>query len=339
VVRDYYQKAGVLSKYRKGGRWSEKDFTLTLPDAHPSLCGDDAVERRIDVLFDAWPLFLQRLNAHLRKHAFSPKSLDEPLSEWPKALIREQKVKKDCLPKDALRRILRGGVEKPGAEFGVRLLTLRVANVRSFEWTPGHDGQGHPHFHVWFWGPFLDTEKLREWWAESLTSCGVKVQPEELVHAYLREVKSKWIVKEVIKGKDKYTTRRLKLISERADADGSHPFSYVEGWHVDFKAKHGGKDADALTQARVFMALEKRRTTQASFGFLGLGEQLCSCPSCSALLFQDSLGAWQPVLASKITNWRDARERAPPVEAPSVIRCSDDGDLRQATKDDLAAVK
>ena len=45
---------------------------------------------------------------------------------------------------------------------------------RVLEWTPGEsDDFGHPHFHLWFFGPFIPIDYLREWWRESLESLGV----------------------------------------------------------------------------------------------------------------------------------------------------------------------
>lgn len=321
VVAEHYKLAGVLSRYHPGGRWSEKDFTLTLPDAHQDLAGDDAVERRIGVLFAAWTFFVAHLNAYLREEPVTPQlPPGEALSQWPSALVRNQSLA------------------------GQSLVALRAAWHRGFEWTPGHDGKGHPHFHVWYWGPWLPgadhDDELRHWWADALRRAGVDVQAAELIHAHVREVKSRWIVKEVIKGKDKYTQRRMKLIAKRADADGSHHFSYVEGWHVDFRGKrtHAGQPeqiADAMVQARVFACLEGKRTVQASVGFLGLGDQLCACPACQAIIIQVP-GGWEPVLEPTITNWRAARERGPPVEAgPTVRKAADDVGDRHAEELDL----
>jgi hypothetical protein len=51
---------------------------------------------------------------------------------------------------------------------------LRARNLRSvewlrvFEWTPGDDGLGHPHFHIWIFSPYIDRDLLVDWWAIAL---------------------------------------------------------------------------------------------------------------------------------------------------------------------------
>lgn len=47
-----------------------------------------------------------------------------------------------------------------------------VAWVRNFEWTPGQDGVGHPHFHIWLLCPFIDEEVLRHFWRCALRTAG-----------------------------------------------------------------------------------------------------------------------------------------------------------------------
>lgn len=38
------------------------------------------------------------------------------------------------------------------------------------EWTAGSDGKGHPHVHIWHFGPYLDFELLRRMWREALVA-------------------------------------------------------------------------------------------------------------------------------------------------------------------------
>jgi len=44
---------------------------------------------------------------------------------------------------------------------------------RFLEWTRGHDGQGHPHFHVYLLSPFLDQRMIAGMWARALDAVGV----------------------------------------------------------------------------------------------------------------------------------------------------------------------
>lgn len=113
---------------------------------------------------------------------------------------------------------------------------------RVFEWTPGNDGKGHPHLHVWFFGPFLEQPMLRDWWATALGVEDAIVDIKE-VHD------SRGAAQELIK----YLTKDI-------DANGD-------------------KIAAEL-YAEVYMALDEKRLTQASRGFMrlaGTGPLPCEC--------------------------------------------------------------
>lgn len=44
--------------------------------------------------------------------------------------------------------------------------------LRVFEWTPGDDAVGHPHFHIWIFSPYLDRELIVNWWTAALAEQG-----------------------------------------------------------------------------------------------------------------------------------------------------------------------
>jgi len=50
-----------------------------------------------------------------------------------------------------------------------------IAWYRAFEWTPGNDELGHPHFHVWLFSPFLPVKSVQRWWRAALAAEGVEI--------------------------------------------------------------------------------------------------------------------------------------------------------------------
>jgi hypothetical protein len=58
-------------------------------------------------------------------------------------------------------------------------LRLRARDPRWYavhEWTPGDDGRGHPHSHVWQLSPFLHWWALRALWTRALRHAGCPVK-------------------------------------------------------------------------------------------------------------------------------------------------------------------
>lgn len=235
-------RLGLTRRARRGGRYTEKHVTLTVPDSW--ICGEGAVRWRVEVLLAAWPRFIGRLSRWARKK-------------------------------------------------GERLWFFR-----GFEWTPGADGLGHPHFHVWFWSGFLPADVLRWFWSLALQEAGVVVFPGELraaayypsgrarslvngrppVTAFpvvvdVREVKLRRvsIMHEVVKGGAQVKTR-LRLEA------GNDLVGYVSGWCLS-EVANGQRISEAVL-AELYCALEGRRQTQASAGFLALGYVPCACGSC-----------------------------------------------------------
>jgi hypothetical protein len=113
---------------------------------------------------------------------------------------------------------------------------------RVFEWTSGNDGRGHPHLHVWFFGPYIEQAQLRGWWATALNV------PDAIVD--VREVRdSNGAAQELIK----YLTKDID-----ANGDKIAPSLYAE----------------------VYKALDGARLTQSSSGFIGLARRepaACEC--------------------------------------------------------------
>lgn len=118
---------------------------------------------------------------------------------------------------------------------------------RVLEWTPGDDERGHPHFHLWVLSPFLPREELERWWRQAIVAtAGVSI---ERVVIDIREVHYDGAEHELIK----YLTKDLSA--------------------------NGEKLAPEL-YAAVYRALDGRRNTQASDGFMAKAkhaERSCEC--------------------------------------------------------------
>ena len=255
---------GLRRRFRKGGAYTEKMLTLTVPhfglaDARPCKRGEgvrelarDDLHARIVALWLAWPKFNRRVVEHLRERG-------EDHFAW----------------------------------------------HRSFEWTPAVDGIGHPHFHVYWFSPFVHIDLIRQWWADALREVGWrvdyadgvydegltvgrrKVRQRDSIVVHLKKLRemNADAVRELMKG-----GHRSALTMSRIDlAPGERPygsagidgFAYAEGWTLADVEEFCSPDV----RARLYMALEGRRLTQASAGFFLDDEPaVCACCGRSAWL-------------------------------------------------------
>lgn len=242
---------GLTRHKRKGGRYTEKMLTLTVPHVALETAGGlvreqarDEVHGRILALWLAWPRFLRKVNRHFRERY---------------------------------------------EDF--------VTYHRAFEWTPAVDGQGHPHFHVYLWSPWIDVALLRAWWAEALRAVGWPVKRDDegadVVRIDLRMLRQFDLraVRELMKGgrRSALTLSRVETIGRCSTPDGLKrfggpgldAFSYAEGWTL---SEIEGFCSDAV-RARLYCALESRRLTQASRGFY-LDDAPPICTLCGASEFR-----------------------------------------------------
>lgn len=154
-----------------------------------------------------------------------------------------------------------------------------VKIFRAAEWTPGHDGQGHPHFHVWLWGPFADKTMIARMWTEALLSCGVPPPrtPDGLAIVDIKAIFSfdGRMAAELMKGgqREALTLSRLQL----RDRGGEDVFAYCEGWTIYEVIER----ASPRVIASLYEVLEGKRLSQASRGFF-VAEPAAVCPHCAA---------------------------------------------------------
>lgn len=132
-------------------------------------------------------------------------------------------------------------------DLGVR----SVEWLRVFEWTPGSDGLGHPHFHLWMFSQYLDRELVRELWQRALSRVGCDVA-RPIVHV-------------------------------EAVTDGASTARELIKYMLKDITASGSKIPPAVF-AQVFEALAQRRMRNASKGFMGLAKQAKPCCECGATL-------------------------------------------------------
>jgi len=127
-----------------------------------------------------------------------------------------------------------------------------VAWFRTFEWTPGDDGHGHPHFHFWILCPYLDRKFMLRAWAQALRTSGMAGQSAETLILDVRPVDDPHgAAREIIK----YLTKDILP---------------------------GHQLVDPQVFSTVYESLDERRTTQASAGFFRDMDRRASCP-CGAV--------------------------------------------------------
>jgi len=132
---------GLNRRWRGRARWGERMATLTIPHKLA-----DSVRGRIRIVQQAWPAFrralLERWQAEARKlHRKRGEQFHNPIDG------------EGCEPESML------------------------AYLRVLEWTPGADGIGHPHLHIWLCGPYVPREFLRSAWSAAVSDvAGVSVE-------------------------------------------------------------------------------------------------------------------------------------------------------------------
>lgn len=277
ILREGLQ-AGRYRRTHPGGRWSDKHLVLTVPHLEVRRPGGEidraaTAAKRIKVLLSAWDDFARSMQRWLRKHK----------------------------------------------QYGARF-------YRCFEWTLGKDGLGHPHLHIWIHGPWLpehDSHRVRglyvacerrrpganadtvcphcpkgrtaktrrgvrSWWAAALAKQGVGIDASA-VNITLRSIRFRCIefVREIRKPNGVTYQQRSVRVAAEGDGDPVHALiRYFEPWSIAAADPETGEQASEDVLAAVYCALEGKRMSQGSRGFLGLGDvtdPVCKgCGYCAA---------------------------------------------------------
>jgi hypothetical protein len=128
---------------------------------------------------------------------------------------------------------------------------------RNFEWEPGDDGQGHPHWHTWFFCPYLEQHDVAVMWRAALVQAGL----DESAMPRTDECQTGVIV----------DMRRVKNGKKGAD-------ELIKYMTKDLLPD--GQRISPETMARLYMTLDGRRRTQASKGFFAVLPKGAKCAKC-----------------------------------------------------------
>lgn len=284
-VSDALARLGCMRRRKIGGkwtsaRWSDKMLTLTLPHFLRCNLGDAAMRRtkggdavgllayaedkcklhasevdtamaRVLALRAAWPRFAAKLRRH-----------------WTQA---EEVARKTFRPSVMMQ--WRDGATAPPPMH------------RAFEWTPGKDGLGHPHFHVWTLCPWVSADMIAGMWTEALLEVGVPVEGRAIVYLQRFVDFNASAVGELLKGNERRALEWSRLYAgtgrrrERRAGGPTNAFEYADGWTI----AEALEVASPSTVASLYCSLEKMRLTQASAGFFAEDEPP-HCEGCRSQL-------------------------------------------------------
>lgn len=212
-------RAGLTARSRRhqpGGRFGARFITLTLPHVGQP-------RERIQTLMKTWPRFWRLLSDKLRPR------------------LKKHAARGVVIPEG-----------KEGELVGASLWDL-VHYLWVIEWTPGSDGDGHPHLHVWLFSPFIDQAELERLWRR----------------AY-EDVTGKQVEKLIVD---------VRSASNDSDAAALELCKYlVKDWEVD---AGGSKQVRPEVFAQAYAELDGRRLRQTSAGFSDFKLRIeKACPCC-----------------------------------------------------------
>lgn len=123
--------------------------------------------------------------------------------------------------------------------------------MRIYEWTPGSDGLGHPHVHVWLFCPYLPKDVIDTWWRSALNATNTIVLPASA--PLITDIRSS-------EGKGHVAQELIKYLIKDIDACG--------------------RKLPPELYALVYEAFSDRRVTQSSRGFMKAAKSRRGCAAC-----------------------------------------------------------
>jgi hypothetical protein len=249
-------RAGLTARSRRhqrGGRFGARFMTLTLPHRGNT-------RERIRNLLRTWPRFWRMLSDELRAK----------LKGIPARGVQVPDVRADGTLREAS-------------------LWDLVHYLWVIEWTPGDDGEGHPHLHVWLFSPFIAQDRIEELWR----------------HAY----------NDVTGSKVERTIVDIRKASDDSDAAARELCKYlVKDWEV---TAGGSKQAAPHVYAQAYAELDGRRMRQTSAGFSDFKLAIVkACPCCG---HEAERGHWARVELAHTLTERLRLERLPWQLGPPVL--------------------
>lgn len=255
----------------RGDRWGERFLTLTLPHH------GDPVER-IEILNQTWTRFWRLLRDGLRPQLQGLSGIRGehlPNGQPARKADAMHQVKRSYRAAathrhDAPRLDRFDAV--PTGDFELALFDV-LSYFRVIEWTPGDDGKGHPHVHVWLFSPFLPQEWLERLWREAW----VHVQRERLHNATEPKhgpIEERRTIVHITAAKEGVEAELVKYLTKDWEVDGTGTARRV----------------DPAVFAQVYAYLDGKRRRQSSSGFSSWG--VAKHKACECCGFEDERGSW-----------------------------------------------
>lgn len=312
-------RAGLTRRrQQKSERWGERLATFTIPHV-------GRARERVVTLRKTWTRFWRLLRDELRPglQRRAGITLQElPLGMSESAVRRRELQAAESLERyNELRRKSRkiGPLQwKKRIEFfpqheglgwksGVELSLWDVLSyLHVFEWTPGEDGEGHPHMHVWLFSQYIEQPLLELLWRK----------------AYAH-----------VTGQDWTAVPRMVVDVRAARPDVAHEL--VKYLTKDWEVEAGtAKRVRPEVFAQVYAELDGKRLRQSSSGFaMWAVEKVCACPACG---FEAERTHWARVeivhaLESETIHDPERKREAEPTPAPlTAARTPEDLELSEA---------
>jgi hypothetical protein len=211
-------------------------------------------EERVRWLFAAWPLFLRKWNEYIRTQLDGAKcTVGKKRGDGDKTVFP---------------------VNRDGEI--VELVSELCHEVRIHEWTPGGDGAGHPHFHVWAFGVYMPHELIRLWWAHAWEEASGKrlerdADGRPVIMIDVRQVIGDSVEVRDADGKpvlDKKTGKPIR--------------AHIANELIKYLTKDWGAEPEVFS--RIFAELFQRRARQTSNGFARFAVPIVRlCEDCGAV--------------------------------------------------------
>lgn len=149
----------------------------------------------------------------------------------------------------------------------------------SCEWTVGNDRKGHPHAQLWFFGPFIDKDIVRDLWQAALEKAGLG-EPRE------------------VNGRTVYRWEGPVLDVDVQECKEGKVNTYELAKYVVKDIVKDGEFIDPAIFAELYEALDMHRLRRGSKGFIKLCETSHPCPDCGAV-------HWSQRIVKKPIRWDD----------------------------------
>lgn len=270
-------KAGGFIRARRGGRYTEKMLTLTVPHAGDG--GPGSIGPRIATLYEAWPIFLARLNAYFRRHG--------------EDLVSHVRCFEWTLASD------HGG----HPHFHIYLLSPFLPDGKRRDPKTGETIDG---VRQW-WAAALEKVGAKvDRFSDNHPDAG-----EPILSVDVRQVDGDpRFAYEIIKGGKRDALAWSKL-NVRGLAD---PVAYAGGWCAADAVPEG---SDPRLLASLYIALEAKRLIQGSRGLFGEVPPSC-CPECGAIAWRIAFLSPLAASLSSPSPKPDPKGTSPPCAHPSL---------------------